>query len=119
MSGIGAYRENAVITQSRGRLIVLLYDGAVRFLRQAIAEIEKQDWIAKGRFIDKAIAILDELDMHLDMDAGGDVATDLRALYVFLGRHLTEANTHRDPERIREAIRIIEELNEGWKAITG
>ena len=51
------------------------------------------------------------------MEAGGDVATDLRALYTFLRRHLTEANTHRDPERIREAIRILEELNEGWKAI--
>jgi len=117
MSGIGAYRENAVVTQSRGRLIVLLYDGAVKFLRQAIAEIEKQDWKAKGHFINKALAIIDELDVCLDMEAGGEVATDLRALYTFLRRHLTEANTHRDPERIREAIRILEELNEGWKAI--
>lgn len=48
MSGISAYHENAIATQSRGRLIVLLYDGAVKFLKQAIAEIEKGDWVRQG-----------------------------------------------------------------------
>ncbi len=119
MSGISAYRENSVATQSRGRLIVMLYDGAVKFLRQAIQEIEKQDWVAKGKYIGKAIAIIDELDMSLDMEAGGEIAMNLHKLYDFVRRHLTEANTQRDPQRIHEAINILEELNEGWKAITG
>ena len=117
MSGIGAYHENAIATQSRGRLIVLLYDGAVKFLKQAIAEIEKKDWGAKGRFITKALAVIDELDACLDMEGGGEVAASLRSLYVFARHHLTEANIHRDPQRIREVITILEELNEGWKAI--
>ena len=118
MSGINAYQENAVVTQSRGRLIVMLYDGATKFLRQAIAEIEKQDWAAKGVYINKAVAIIDELDRCLDMAAGGEIATNLRRLYDFLRRHLSKANLQRDPQAIREAIKIIEELNEGWKAIT-
>ena len=118
MNGIGAYQENAVVTQSRGRLIVMLYDGAVKFLKQAIAEIERKDWAAKGVYINKAVAIIDELDHCLDPEAGGEVATNLRKLYDFLRRHLTEANFHRDPRRINEAIKILEELNEGWKAIT-
>ena len=118
MSGISAYQENAVATQSRGRLIVLLYDGAVKFLRQAIAEIEKEDWAAKGLLINKAAAIIDELDLCLDIEAGGEITTNLRSLYTFIGRHLTEANVKRDPQRLREVIKILEELNEGWKAIT-
>ena len=118
MSGISEYHENAIATQSRGRLIVLLYDGAIKFLKQAIAEIEKKDWGAKGRFITKALAIIDELDACLDMEGGGQVAANLRGLYDFIRRHLTQANIHRDPQRIREAITILEELNEGWKAIT-
>ena len=48
MEGIEAYRENTVSTQSRGRLIVLLYEGAIKFLRQAIAELEKENFAKKG-----------------------------------------------------------------------
>jgi len=118
MNGINAYQENAVTTQSRGRLIVLLYDGAVKFLQQAIREIERADWVAKGQYIDRAIAVLDELNLCLDMEAGGEVATNLRRLYDFMRRHLIAANTHRDPQRIREVIKILEELNEAWKTVT-
>ena len=118
MSGISAYHDNSVTTQSRGRLIVMLYDGAVKFLKQAIAEMDKGDWAAKGIHINKAIAIIDELDMCLDMKAGSDIAMNLHALYDFLRRHVTEANTKRDPQRLREAISILEELNEGWRTIT-
>jgi flagellar protein FliS len=118
MSVIKAYQENAVTTQSRGRLIVMLYDGAIKFLEQAIREIDKQDWIAKGRYINRAVAIVDELDLSLDMEPGGEIAMNLRKLYDFLRRHLNQANLHRDPARIREAVTILKELNEAWKAIT-
>jgi len=118
MSGISEYQENAIATQSRGRLIVLLYDGAIKFCGQAIAELERGEWAAKGKFINKAIDIIDELDNCLDLDAGGEIATNLRGLYGFIRRHLAEANAKRDPQRIREVIKILEELNEGWKAIT-
>ena len=118
MSRINAYHENAVTTQSRGRLIVLLYEGAAKFLKQAIVEIDKGDWAAKGIYINKACAILDELDACLNLDAGGQVAANLQGLYAFLRKHLGQANAQRDPQKIREAIRILGELNEGWKAIT-
>ena len=63
-------------------------------------------------------AIIDELDLCLDMDAGVDIAVNLRSLYGFVRRHLTQACARKDGEAIREVIRILEELNEGWKAIT-
>lgn len=117
MNGIAAYQENAVTTQSRGRLIVMLYEGAIKFLRQAVREIEAGDWAEKGRQIAKAQNIIHELDACLDMEAGGEVAMNLRRLYAFMYRHLNQANTQKDAKAVRDVIGLLEDLNEGWKAI--
>ena len=118
MDAITAYKESSVSTQTRGRLIVLLYEGAVKFLRQAIKAIEAGDYAAKGQYIGRAQAIITELDSCLNTEAGGEIADNLRRLYDFMRRHLDEANMHRDRERIREVITCMEDLLEGWKAIT-
>ena len=118
MSGITAYQDNAVTTQSKGRLIVMLYDGAIRFSRLAIKEIENNNYEAKGRYINKAIDILNELNVVLDMDAGGEIAGNLRKLYVFMINRLSEANIQSDPQLISDVIKLMEELNSSWKAIT-
>jgi flagellar secretion chaperone FliS len=118
MRGIQVYQENAVVTQTRGRLVVLLYEGAVKFLRLAVRELEAGDFQAKGEHINKTLAILNELDSCLDMESGGQVAQNLRKLYQFMIRHLSEANVRRDTRRILEVIKCLEELNDGWKAIT-
>ena len=119
MNGIKAYQDNAVTTQSRGRLIVLLYEGAIKFMKLAIREIEASNYEAKGRYIIKAQDIINELNAVLDMDAGGAVASNLRRLYLFMNRRLSEANVKRDPQMIREVIGLMEELNQSWKAISG
>ena len=118
MKGIEAYQETAVTTQSKGKLVVMLYEGAIKFLKQAIKEIEAKNPEEKGKYISKAIDILFELNAVLDMEAGGEVAINLRSLYFFMGRHLTEANAKQDIGKIEEVIKLLEELNQGWKAIT-
>jgi flagellar protein FliS len=118
MKGIGAYQDSAIITQTRGRLIVLLYEGATKFLRLAISEIEAGNWEAKGRYINRAIDIINELNTVLDMEAGGEIAENLRRLYVFMIQHLRRANMKRDAKMIQEVIGLLTELNEGWKAVT-
>jgi len=119
MKGIGAYQQTAVGTQSKGRLIVMLYDGAIKFMKLAITELEAGDYAAKGQYIGRAQDILNELNIVLDMEAGGEVAQNLRKLYLFMNRRLSEANAKRDPQIIREVIGLMEELNQSWKAITG
>lgn len=119
MNGIKAYQDNAVTTQSRGRLIVLLYEGAIKFMKLAIREIEADNHEAKGRYIVKAQDIVNELNAVLDMDAGGAVASNLRRLYLYMNKRLCEANMKRDPQIIREVIGLMEELNQSWKAISG
>lgn len=119
MNGIEAYRQSAIGTQSKGRLIVMLYDGAIKFMKLAVVEIEAGNWEAKGQYISRAQDILSELNIVLDMESGGEIAQNLRKLYLFMNRRLNEANTNRDPQMIQEVISLMEELNQSWKAITG
>jgi flagellar protein FliS len=119
MNGVESYRDSAVTTQSKGRLIVLLYDGAIKFMKLAIKELEAGNFEAKGRYIGRAQDIINELNAVLDVDAGGEIATNLRKLYCFMNNHLSQANTKRDPQLIREVITLMEELNQSWKAIAG
>ena len=118
MTGIAAYKENAVTTQTKGKLIVLLYEGAIKFLKQAIAELEAEDFVEKGQYVNKAIEIIIELSVSLNMEAGGEVADNLQQLYDFMMTHLTKANFRRDVQGFRDVIGLLEELNEGWKAVT-
>ena len=117
MEGISTYQESSISTQSKGRLIVMLYDGAIRFLKLAIMEMEKNNYEAKGRYINKALDIINELNVVLDMDTGGEIAGNLRQLYNFMSNRLSEANVKCDSELVRDVIKLLEELNSGWKAI--
>ena len=121
MDGITAYKENTITTQSRGHLIVMLYEGAVKFLNQAIEQIEAGDdgnIADRAEYITKATNIINELNAILDVDTGGEIAADLRRLYQFMIRHLLQANIRNDTRMIREVIDLLEDLNEGWKAIS-
>ncbi|MHC4616131.1 MAG: flagellar export chaperone FliS [Planctomycetota bacterium] len=117
MKGIAAYQDAAVTTQGKGRLIVLLYDGAIKFMRLAIKELEAGNYEAKGRYVGRAQDVINELNAVLDTDAGGEVAANLRKLYCFMNKHLSEANAKCDAQMIREVITMMEELNKGWKTI--
>ncbi len=119
MDGVERYRENAITTQSPGHLVVMLVEGAIRFLKKAIDELEAGDLGEKGDCIIRAMEILVELDLDLDMEAGGQIAQNLRSLYDFMRRHLALANIKKDPEMIREVISMLEDLNAGWKGIAG
>ncbi len=118
MNGVNAYQEIAVTTQPKGRLVVMLYDGAIKFLKQAITALEADNQEAKSKYLGKAEDIINELNAVLDMEAGGEVATNLRRLYKFMIRHLHEANIEQGTQKIEEVIGLLEELNQGWKAIT-
>ncbi|MBN2513840.1 MAG: flagellar export chaperone FliS [Sedimentisphaerales bacterium] len=117
MNGFNTYQETAITTQSRGRLVVMLYDGAIKFLRQAVQDLQRNDMAAKGNHISKAQDILFELNTVLNMEQGGQVAQNLRSLYTFMHRHLSEANLQKDSRKIQEVIGILEELNQGWRTI--
>ena len=117
MSGTSVYEDTAVMTQDGGRLIVLLYEGAIKNLHKAVKRIEAGDFQEKGKLICKAQDIIFELNSVLDMEAGGEIAGNLRKLYNFMWQHLGKANIKSDARMVHEVIDLLKELNEGWKAI--
>lgn len=119
MSQLTAYQDNAVATQSKGRLVVMLYDGAIKFMKLAIMELEAGNMETKGQYINRAQDIINELNAVLDVEQGGEIAVNLRKLYVFMSNRLNEANSNRDPNMIHDVIRLMEELNQGWRTVTG
>ena len=106
-----------VTTQNSGRIVVLLYEGAISSLEKAIKVLESKDYGAKGRYISKAYDIIFELNIVLDMEAGGELSENLRNLYTFMCTHLSKANSKCDSAKIRDVIGILQELSSGFKAI--
>jgi flagellar secretion chaperone FliS len=112
-----AYREASVMTASPEQLVVMLYDGAGRFLRQAEAAMNGAGtWLQASEKLSRAEAIIDELLATLDMDAG-EIAERLQAIYVFSKTRLIEARLERDPGRVDQVARLLAELREAWATI--
>lgn len=116
MSSIGhdAYRANAVETASPEQLTLMCYDGALRFMRRAAHALDGDDLSTASSATGRAQAIINELNVTLDMDAGGEIARNLRDLYLFANRHLAAGVAARESKNIRESMDIIVGLREAW-----
>lgn len=105
------------MTASPERLVVMLYDGAIRFLHQAAAAIRASDPVLAHDRLRRAEAIIDELNYTLDLDRGGEVADRLRAIYLFCRRRLLECNLRRDADGVVEVAKLLGELRESWERV--
>ena len=112
-----SYQQNDVLTATPGRLVVLLYDGAGRFLRRAATAMRAGNVQATNTSLQRAEAIIDELLTTLDFDRGGEIAASLRDLYLFCQRHLNEARIERDADKIDVVAELLGELREAWAQI--
>lgn len=112
-----AYTNLSVSTQSPGKLLVMLYDRALRYLRQAIEAINARDFAAKGKYLGQTVDIIVALDSCMDMEAGGEITANMRALYNFMIEHLTKANTQCDAKKVQEVINVIETLRSAFVQI--
>lgn len=113
--GLQQYRTNEINTADSRKLILLLYEGAIKFLQCAKQKAEMADVAARAYNLNRATAILLELLRCLDMERGGEIAMNLRALYIFMLRRLLQANLQNDPRMIGECIAIVENLHAGWE----
>lgn len=111
------YRTDAISTQERGKLIVLLYEGAIKFLKVARQKLQEGDYALKGVYIGKAQDIVAELDNSLNVEAAPEIAHDLRALYSFIYRRLNEANVERSVEKIDDCVGLLKELAQAWEQV--
>ena len=111
-----AYRDSSVLTAPPERLVVMLYDGARRFLAQAAHAMSEDDIAGANNRLQRAEAILDELLSTLDMEAG-EIAERLQSIYLFCRRTLMEGRLERDPEKFEQVSRLLGDLREAWDEI--
>ena len=113
------YKQASILTAPPGRLVVMLYDGCLRFLFQAAYAMREGDRAASRDRMRRAEAIIDELTVTLDHEKGGEVASRLQGIYAFCRRHLIEASLEQDPSKIEEVSGLLGELREAWAEIAG
>jgi flagellar protein FliS len=111
------YQKTQVTTASREKILLMLYEGAIRFTRQALKSLEENKIPDKGKFVSKATAIISELMATLDFKVGGQLAVDLENLYVFMIDKLIEGNINNDPECFKVVENLLKTLYSGWKDV--
>ncbi|MBF0449690.1 MAG: flagellar export chaperone FliS [Candidatus Magnetomorum sp.] len=113
--GYTAYKNSETQhTENKGKILSLLFEGAIRFTRFAIMGMEKEDPRIKGENISKVLAILTELDCALDRDQEKDLADNLNGLYQYMMRRLTHANFNNEKKALIEVDRLLSELKEAF-----
>jgi flagellar protein FliS len=112
-----AYRQVEVNTANRGNIVVMLYTGAITFLKKTKVHIENKEYESKSKYMTKALNIIDELNIALDLQKGGEVAKNLKSIYLFLDRYLNEANFDNDLVKIEHSIQILDKLKSAFEEI--
>ena len=113
-TGIAQYQNTQVSTSNPEKILLMLYDGAVKFTRIAIDRLAKGDIAAKGLYISKAQAIVAELMNTLDHDAGGAMASRLEQLYIYLINEYVTSNINNSVQPLENALGILTTLRDTW-----
>jgi flagellar protein FliS len=113
-----AYKNNEVMTASRTKLVVMLYDGAIRNLKLAKLSIDERNIEKTNTCIIKAQKILSEFMSTLNFEEGGDIAKNLMSLYEYMYRRTVRANIDKDQGILDEVIGYLEELRDAWRQIS-
>ena len=111
------YREHAILSAPRERIISYLYQGLERFLQQSIEALERREPARAGESLGKAQGILWELLGSLNMKEGGVVAENLAKLYRFMIDRLLDANLRQDPKPLEGCLQVLASLQEGWDGL--
>lgn len=113
-----AYLATQVTTTDQGDLLLMLYEGAIKFLKQAKVKMEERDFAQKGILISKALDVIAELDGSLNAEKGGELAQNLHNLYFYCNTRLLQANLRMNLAQVDEVIRILEALKEAFTQIS-
>jgi len=109
-----AYTNNQVEGYSPERLVLAMFDAALRNLGWAVDALGRGDLARKGEGISKTLAIVNELQASLNAEAGGELAERLSGLYGYVANCLVTANVENDAAKIEEARKLIQTVRDGW-----
>ena len=111
------YYETSISTASPSRLVVMLYDGAIRFLQQSVQDIQKKDLEGKRKSVDRALAIMQQLRGSLNKEEGAHIAKDLERLYDYIMTRISEGSRKLDTRPLDEAVRLLRTLSQAWERV--
>lgn len=117
---IADYQRNEIMTASPGRLVVMLYEGAIKRLDQAAMAFDMDDldkYQVVNNHIIAAQNIITELTISLDMEKGGEIAQNLFRIYEYFNDQLIEANSQKVKEPIIRVRDMMDDLREAWDTI--
>lgn len=117
LKNIRQYQNTQILTAGKVRLVIMLYDGIIRFNNLAVQAIGKGDTEDRNHYINRSLDIIMELVNTLNIEEGGEVAENLHRLYSFSISQLLLANIKRSAAPIETVTRIVAELKSGWEAI--
>jgi len=110
------YKQTAVATASPEKLILMLYEGGLRFLKQADEAIEHNNLVEAGKAIGKTQEVVGELISSLNPEAG-EVSKNLQSLYTYINGRLIEANLKKDRQIVKEILGMFQEFHATWSEI--
>ena len=115
--GAQAYYQTHVQSRTPVEVVVMLYDGAMRYLQQASPALTAGDLVTKRDALSRGMTIVTELQGMLYLEEGGEIAHRLDGLYTYVHGCCLEANTQRKPEKLDEAVRLLGTLRAAWAEV--
>jgi flagellar protein FliS len=119
MNPLRSYKETQIKTATPGKLILMMYDGAIKNLNQALQDMddEHRRYDSISNSLIRAQDIIAELMISLDFDRGGEIAKNLFGLYVFMNRRLLDGNIQKDKGPLEEVKTLLMELRGAWAEV--
>ena len=111
------YLESDVTHADPAKIIVLLYEGAIYRIGQAIQEIEKQNTLASGIALYRALAIIGELRKSLNLEEGGEIARNLDRLYLHMHEELVKGHLAKQAPPLERVRTLLTDLNSSWRQV--
>jgi flagellar secretion chaperone FliS len=109
------YKNTSIQSASREKLLLMMYEGAIKFTKRAIKAVEEKKIAERCENIGRAFDIVIELNNTLDHKVGGEIARNLEQLYMFITEQYTKANLSGTKEPLQSSLKVLETLYDGWK----
>lgn len=110
-----SYSKTGVLTASRETILLMLYEGAIRFLKMAITASESSQTNEKNKYVGKVMDIVNELRASLNHKEGEEIASSLESLYEFIQDRLLKGSIENNANHLKEALNILSTLKTGWE----
>lgn len=111
---LNVYRQMSIETATPAELVLMLYNQALRSMREALDALDEKDIQETNRHLQRAQEIVSELRVSLNIPAGGKMTQDLDTMYEYVNRRLLEANIRKDPALVADAAKVMGAIRDGW-----